>query len=135
MKQAIQPYLHFNDNCREAMQFYQTLFGGELEIMTIADSPAKDEFPESLHYQIMHATLHHGDFRLMASDMCGQGEATPGNAIELSLDCENEAEIQTLYEQLSEGGTIISPLKKEFWGAYFAMVQDAYGIRWMLSLD
>ncbi|MCC5928721.1 MAG: VOC family protein [Cyclobacteriaceae bacterium] len=135
MKQAIQPYLHFEENCKEAMQFYQSVFGGQLEIMSIAESPAKSQFPNEVHHQILHSTLHHGDFRMMASDMCGQGERTTGNAVQLSLDCESEEEINLLYQKLSEGGIIVSPLKEEFWGALFGMVIDRYGHRWMLSLE
>jgi PhnB protein len=135
MKQAIQPYVHFNENCREAMQFYQSVFGGRLEIMSISESPAKNEFPEELHHQILHSTLIHSDFRIMASDMCGQGELIQGNSVQLSLDCTSEEEIHLLYKQLSENGTIINPLKEEFWGALFAMVIDRFGLRWMLSFE
>jgi PhnB protein len=58
MKKAIQPYLHFEDNCKEAMQFNQTLFGGELYLMVVGESPAKEEFAEEYHHhQILHSTL------------------------------------------------------------------------------
>ncbi len=73
MKKPIQPYLHFDENCREAMQFYQSLFGGELELMPIGDSPDKDQFPKEIHHQVLHSSLKNGDFNMMASDMCGQG--------------------------------------------------------------
>lgn len=135
MKQAIQPYVHFNENCREAMQFYQSVFGGKLEIMIIDESPARDQFPKKVHQQVMHATLIHDDFRIMASDMCGQGELIQGNSVQLSLDCNSEEEIHLLYKQLTENGTIVSPLKEEFWGSLFAMVIDRFGVRWMLSFE
>jgi PhnB protein len=135
MKQAIQPYLHFDDNCRDAMQFYQSLFGGELEIMPISESPAKDQFPEELHNQILHASLSNGDFNLMASDMCGQGDLNQGNSVQLSLNCSSEEEINNLYKKLSDGGQILQELKEEFWGALFAMIVDKFGVRWMLSLE
>jgi PhnB protein len=135
MKQAIQPYLHFDDNCRDAMQFYQSLFGGELEIMPIFESPAKDQFPEELHNQILHASLSNGDFNLMASDMCGQGDLNQGNSVQLSLNCSSEEEINNLYKKLSDGGQILQELKEEFWGALFAMIVDKFGVRWMLSLE
>jgi PhnB protein len=135
MKQAIQPYLNFDGNCKEAMQFYQSLFGGELEIMSIAESPAKDQFPEELHNEILHSSLINGDMKLMASDMCGQGPLNQGNSITLSLDCSSKDEINNLYKQLSDGGQIIQELKVEFWGALFAMVVDKFGVRWMLSLE
>ncbi len=135
MKQAIQPYVHFDDKCREAMHFYQSLFGGELEMMPIGDSPARSAFSEDMHDQILHSSLRHGEFALMGSDMCGQGTWQAGNTVELSLNCSTEEEINSLYGALSEGGTVLSELRKEFWGALFAMVVDRFGVRWMLSLE
>lgn len=135
MQQAVQPYLHFDENCREAMAFYQGLFGGDLDIMTIGESPAKDQFPESLHNQVMHSSLRNGDFALMASDMCGMGKVQRGNSVELSLNCTSEEEINHLYRQLSDGGKIDQELSEQFWGALFAMVTDRFGVRWMLSLE
>ncbi|WP_262708665.1 VOC family protein [Natronoflexus pectinivorans] len=67
--------------------------------------------------------------------MCGQGEAINGNSVQLSLNCSSEDEIKTLYNHLSEGGEIVSELKKEFWGSLFAMVIDKFGVRWMLSYE
>ena len=135
MKKPVQPYLHFDENCREAMDFYQSLFGGYLELMPIGDSPAREQFPTDIHHQVLHASLRNGDFGLMASDMCGQGALIQGNSVQLSLDCSSEEEIRNLYEKLSEGGEILDDLKEQFWGALFAMVMDRYGVRWMLSYD
>jgi PhnB protein len=135
MKNPAKPYLHFQDNCKEAMLFYQELFGGDLEFMPIGESPAKAHFPENLHDQILHATLTNGNFNLMASDMCGQGELKHGNSVELSLDCSSKKEIEFLYQKLSEGGQVIQKLEPQFWGALFAMVEDKFGVRWMLSLS
>ncbi|HMQ07038.1 MAG TPA: VOC family protein [Saprospiraceae bacterium] len=135
MINAIQPYLHFTDNCKEAMHFYQSVFGGKLEITSIGDSPAKDQFPIELHDQILHSSLIHGQFNIMASDMCGQGELLQGNSIQLSLHCNSEEEIHRLYNKLSEKGTVLSELKKEFWGSLFAMIIDCFGVRWMLSYE
>lgn len=135
MKNPIQPYLHFDENCREAMHFYQSLFGGEIELMLIGESPSKDQFPKELQHQVLHSSLKNGDFNIMASDMCGQGVLKDGNSIQLSLDCSSEDEIKDLYHKLSEDGKILDDLKEQFWGALFAMVMDKYGVRWMLSYD
>lgn len=135
MKQAAQPYLHFKDNCREAMQFYQELFGGELEMMKISESPASDQFSKEVQNQVIHSNLKNGDFVLMASDMCGMGKLKQGNSVELNLNCSSEKEINHLYNELSKDGQIIDELKEQFWGALFAMVVDRFGVRWMLSLD
>lgn len=135
MKEPIQPYLHFDENCKEAMQFYQTLFEGNLEMMHIADSPSKDQFPEAIHHQVLHSSLKNGDFQIMASDMCGQGSLHQGNSVQLSLNCTSDDEINSLYRQLSEGGKVLQELGEQFWGSLFAMVIDRFGVRWMLSYD
>ncbi|GAA5037764.1 VOC family protein [Marivirga lumbricoides] len=135
MKKATQPYFHFDGNCREAMTFYQNLFGGKLDLMPIKDSPAKDQFQPEIHDQIMHASLENGDFMLMASDMCGMGEVKRGNNVEINLNCESEEEINHLYQQLSAGGEILNELREEFWGAKFAMLIDQFGVRWMMNYE
>jgi PhnB protein len=135
MKNTVEPYLHFQDNCKEAMQFYQKIFGGDLEIMPIGESPAKDHFSEDLYDQILHASLNNGNFNIMASDMCGQGELKQGNSVQLSLNCDTKEEIDHLYQKLSEGGKVVQKLEPQFWGALFAMVIDRFGVRWMLSLE
>ena len=135
MKRPLQPYLHFDENCKEAMQFSQCLLGGTLELMPISESPAKDQFPEELHHQVLHSSLKNGDFNLLASDMCGQGVLNQGNTVQLSLTCTSEDEINNLYQELSEGGKVMEELKEPFWGSLFAMVIDKFGVRWMLSYD
>jgi len=90
---------------------------------------AKDQFPEELHNQILHASLNNGDFDLMVSDMCGQGDLNQGNSLQLILNCSSEEEINNLYKKLSDGGHILQELKEEFWGV------DKFGVRWMLSFE
>jgi len=113
MKLAAHPYFHFDGNCREAMNFYAELFGGKPEIMTIGESPAKEQFPKELYDQVLHSHLQNGDFMLMASDM-----------VDISLTCSSEEEINHLYKQLTEGGKILQELQPQFWGELFAMVAD-----------
>lgn len=135
MKQAIRPYLHFDENCKEAMQFYRSIFGGQLDMMQIKDAPDREQFPKDIDHQIMHASLRNDDFVLMASDMCGQGSLNQGNSMQLSLNCSDEKEINQLYQKLSEGGKITQELNEVFWGGLFAMVTDKFGVRWMLSFE
>jgi len=103
--------------------------------MPISDSPMKEHFPEEIQNDILHASLQNGDFVIMASDMCGMGKLQRGNAIELSLNCSSQEEINELYKKLAENGQILDELKEQFWGALFAMVIDQFGVRWMLSLE
>jgi PhnB protein len=135
MKKSTQPYFHFDGNCRDAMTYYQRIFGGKLELMPIKDSPAKDQFPPEVQNQMLHSSLENEDFMIMASDMCGMGELKRGNSVEINLNCQSEEEINQLYQKLSEGGKILEELKDQFWGAKFAMLIDQFGIRWMLNYE
>lgn len=133
MKNAVKPYLNFEDNCMEAMQYYQEVFGGDLEAMKVSASPVSSQFSAEVQNQVLHACLKHGDFIIMASDLCGMGERQSGTSVEMNLDCSSEAEIRELYTSLSEGGQIIEELKEQFWGDLFVMVADRFGVRWMLT--
>ena len=133
MKNAVKPYLNFEDNCMEAMQYYQEVFGGDLEAMKVSASPVSSQFSAEVQNQVLHACLKHGDFIIMTSDLCGMGERQSGTSVEMNLDCSSEAEIRELYTSLSEGGQIIEELKEQFWGDLFGMVADRFGVRWMLT--
>ena len=130
----IQPYLHFNGNCREAMTFYKDCLGGELNLMTIGDSPMASNMPAEMHQNIMHAQLKTNSLVLLASDM-GEAQAVKGNMLSLLLDCTSQEEIQDLFTKLSAGGTVGHALEVTFWGATFGDLTDKYGINWMLNFD
>lgn len=129
----LNPFLRFNEGkCREAMDFYQTCFGGELTFMTIGETPmGKDMPPEKQHY-IVHAELKSNTLIFFGSDMM-RDKAIIGDQAGMALNCESEEEIKTLFEKLAQGGEIFCPLGDSFWGSLFAMVTDKYGIEWMLN--
>jgi PhnB protein len=129
----LSPYLAFNGNCREAMEFYKSALGGELNLMTIGSSAVAAQMPPAAHDNIMHADLVRGDFRLMAADSFGTESLTAGDNVSLMLDCSSAEEIEMLFSNLSQGATITQPLKDEFWGATFGMLTDKYGIHWMFN--
>lgn len=126
------PYLLFNGNCREAMNFYQACFGGELQLMTYGDAPTEFYDTASNKNEIMHSFLKNDALTLMASDWPNR-EAKPGNNIQLNIDCETKAEIETLFKKLSHEGKVVQPLADTFWGAHFGMLVDKFGIHWMLN--
>lgn len=126
------PYLIFNGNCREAMNFYKQCFDGELELLTFSDSPIDMKDKGTDKNQIMHATLKNKAFSLMASDWPG-GTANVGNNMQLNIECETKKEIESLFEALSDKGKIVQPLSDTFWGAHFGMLIDKFGIHWMLN--
>ena len=131
-------YLTFEDNCREAFDFYRSVFGGEYQIVqTFADGPGDMGVPESDGDRIMHATLSLGDSILMGSDTPSNfpQALTPGNNVSLSYTPASREEADELFAKLSDGGTVNMPLSEMFWGAYFGACTDKFGIHWQLNYE
>ncbi len=131
----LNPYLTFNGNAREAMEFYKAALGGELSIQTVAESPMAKQLDKKFHSQVMHAMLAGKDFCLMASDVMDKGPAKAGDHVSLSLNCESDEEIKRLFGALSKGGKVTMPLADMFWGASFGMLSDKFGMHWMLNFQ
>ena len=130
----INPYLSFNGQCREAMNHYKACLDAELSLMTVAESPAAERCPGGIQDHIMHSCLmKEGQVLLMATDMTNGEVLQTGGNIALSLSCGNEAEINRFFKKLGEEGRVIEPLNPQFWGDIFGVVQDKYGIVWMLT--
>jgi len=127
-------YLHFNGNCREAMTFYKDSLGGELQLMTVGESPMGSQVPPQAKNSIMHARLTNGPLVIMASDMMGQETAKAGSNMTLSITCSNTKEADTLFAKLSAGGKVSHPMKQEFFG-YYGDLTDRYGFTWMLLYE
>lgn len=131
-KVTLNPYLFFNGNCKEAMEFYKSIFGGELTMQTFGeipgDMPGKIEHPD----WIMHARLEGGEVKLMGND---SSKASPKTAkVELSLSGMDEAKLRKMFDSLSGGGKVTMPLDRQFWGDTFGMLTDKYGIDWMVNI-
>ncbi len=131
MKQ-INVYLTFDGNCREAMTFYAEALGGELSLMKFKDMP---QCPAGASDRIMHARLSKGGAVLMASDTMPGTQFQPGNNFSISVDAESASEVDTLVRALSADGTITMPAQDMFWGAYFGMLTDKFGLQWMFNFD
>jgi PhnB protein len=129
----LNPYLSFRDNARDAMTFYQTVFGGKLSISTFAEYHASEDPAEA--NKIMHATLE-GDngILFMAADTPNQMEYRPGKNMSMSLSGEDAAVLRGYWERLSEGGTIEMPLEPAPWGDTFGMLTDKFGVDWMVNI-
>jgi PhnB protein len=136
---TINPYLNFNGNTEEAFNFYKSVFGGEFVMLQrFKDTPEGEKMPASDAEKIMHVSLPVGkNTVLMATDALesmGQ-KLTEGNNFQLAIGTESEEEATKLFNGLSQGGKIEMPMQKTFWGAYFGMLQDKFGIKWMVSYD
>lgn len=126
------PYINFDGKAREAMNFYKSCLGGELNLMTAEGTPAaKDMTPEQAK-AIMHASLVSGDLMINGSDFMGE-KPVEGNTVWLHLECTSEAEIRSLYAKLTEGGKQIDKLQDTFWGGIFGTAQDRFGRHWMFN--
>ena len=129
----ISPYLTFNGNCAEAMNFYKSVFGGELMMQTFGQAPM--ESSEAEKERIMHANLTNGDLMLMASDGMPNQPVEAGSNVTLSVQCKSKEEQEKYFNALAEGGQITMPLQDTFWGAYFGMLTDKFGMHWMFNTE
>ena len=127
---TLDAYLFFTGNCREAMEFYQSVFGGELTFNTFDEM--EGEHAEKMKGKIMHANLQGGEINLMASD--SSRDKYEVSRISLSLSGTDEDKLRPLFDKLAEGGTDITPLKKESWGDVFGSFTDKFGIDWMMNI-
>ncbi|MBC3542254.1 VOC family protein [Rufibacter sediminis] len=136
---TVNPYLNFNGKTEEAFLFYQSIFGGEFETVTrFRDTPEASKLPAHELDKIMHIGLRIGKGTvLMATDALeSMGQTlTPGNNFHLTICTESEAETDQLYGALSAGGHSYMPPVKTFWGAYFGMLTDRFGVQWMVNYD
>src|SRR5512137_726702 len=134
MSFLLNPYIAFKNNTRQAMEFYQSVFGGELQMNTFKEfnasmSPADDNL-------IMHAQLKAGNgFTLMASDTTDRMEYKPGTNISMSISGEDADELKSYFKKLSAGGMVSMPLEKQVWGDVFGMVTDKFGVGWMVNIN
>jgi PhnB protein len=138
---TVNPYLIFNGNCEEAFLFYKSVFGGEFPyIGKFGDMPADENTPklsESDANRVMHVTLPIGkETLLMGSDSnTTSGDVKFGHNISISINTDSIAEADKLFNGLSAGGHVSMPMNKTFWGAYFGMFTDKFGIDWMVNFD
>ena len=130
---TVTPYLSFNGNCSEAMEFYKSCLGGELSIDKVGDSPMASQMPGKEN-NVMHSMLKSGSIVIMASDLMMEGEVKPGNNITLTLSGGTKEELQGYFDKLKEGGKVTHELKEEFFGTYGDLT-DKYGFNWAFQAD
>lgn len=132
MVTRLNPYLSVRDTAAEAMAFYQSVLGGELERNTFGEYQMSDDPAEA--DKIMHSQLETpSGLTLMAADTPNSMEHNPGSSIAVSLSGEDEAELRGYFEGLSAGGTVTAPFEKAPWGDTFGMLTDKFGINWMVN--
>lgn len=133
MATRLNPYLSFQGNAREAMEFYKGVFGGKLDVSTFGEGGMPHDPSEA--NKIMHAQLEADNgMTLMASDTAPDMPSESGSAISCSLSGDDEAELSGYYQKLSDGGSIDMPLEKAPWGDQFGMLTDKYGVHWLVNI-
>lgn len=135
--QVIQPYLFFNGNCEEAVEFYKKVLGAEVQMMMrykeSPEPPPPGMVPPNYGEKIMHTSFQVGQTVVMASDGCDEGKAAY-EGFSLALTVATEAEADRAFNGLAAGGQIKMPLSKTFWSPKFGMLTDKFGIGWMVSV-
>ncbi len=132
MSVKLNPYLTFQTNAREAMEYYHKVFGGDLKLQTFGEFP---DPPAGHEKNIMHGLLETGDLTIMASDGMPGGKVKFGDNVSLSLSGDDHDALSGYFDQLADGGTIRMPLAKQVWGDEFGMLTDQFGIHWMININ
>lgn len=124
------PYLMFNGNCEEALNFYATTLGGDIKHLSRFEGSPGESLSDDKQ-KIMHAHFEGNGFAFMASD--GSGPVNEGSNIHLCVDFKDATAMDNVFNALAEGAKITMPLQDTFWGARFGMLTDRYGINWMFN--
>ena len=132
MTSRLNPYIGFDGNARQAMEFYRDVFGGELALNTFGESGAAAPGDED---KIMHAMLETSSgFTLMGSDAPSGMPRDEGSRIQISLSGD-DATLRDYFQKLSQGGSVTMPLEKQMWGDEFGMLVDPFGVQWMVNVS
>jgi PhnB protein len=132
MASRLNPYISFDGNAREAMEYYEGVFGGALTLNTFGEYGQSDS---SIANKIMHGNLETArGFTLMGADNPPGAEYKPGNNIAVSLSGDDSDELRGYWTKLCDGGTVSVPLEKQMWGDEFGMCTDRFGIAWMVNI-
>lgn len=135
---AVQPYLFFDGKCEEALEFYKKALGAKVDMLMrfseCPEKPPEGAMPAGSENKVMHASFRVGDAQIMASD--GHCAGKPSfQGFGLSIDAKSDAEAETLFKALGEGGQVQQPLVKTFFASKFGMVADKFGVLWMVIAE
>ena len=134
---VMNPYINLTDKAEEALNFYKSVFGGDIDISRFGDmadampQPVADEHKNL----VMHGILKTGTFQLMIADSAPMGPTSVGDNVSLSLSGDDDATLTKYFEGLSVGGTAIMPLNMAPWGDKFGMLTDKFGVHWMVDVS
>ncbi len=128
----VQPYLNFDGRCEEALEFYKKAIGAKVGmLMRFNDAPDKSMFTPGSENKVMHSQVQLGDSTVLMSDGRCTGKAN-FHGVALSISAKTEAEAETIFNGLAEGGQVQMPLGKTFFSPRFGMLADKFGVGWMV---
>jgi PhnB protein len=132
---TVQPYLFFDGKCEEAMEFYKTALGAQVEmLMHFKDSPDTSNLTPGTEGKVMHAAFRIGETQVLASD--GHCAGTPSfQGFGLTLNAKDDAEAEKMFTAVGKGGTVMQPLTKTFFASKFGMVTDRFGVMWLVIAE
>ena len=132
MTSRLNPYLSFNGDARDAVEFYRSVFGGELTVSTHGEYGNPDP---AMKDKVMHGQLEtDAGYTLMVSDIMPDMPFNPGNTITISLSGDEGDRLRQYWEKLCDGGAVTMPLEKQMWGDEFGMCTDRFGVGWMVNI-
>jgi PhnB protein len=130
----VQPYLSFEGRCEEALDFYRSAVGAEVQmLMRFKDSPDQSMVSPGSAEKVMHSSVRIGDSVIMASDGRCTGKMSPGQ-FSLAVSVSGDAEAERIFAGLSDGGQVTMPLTKTFFSSKFGMLADRFGVNWMIMV-
>jgi len=131
----VQPYLFFGGRCEEALEFYGTAIGAKIErLVRFKESPEPQGLPDCFDDKVMHASVRIGKTTFMVSD--GQCEGDQNfDGFSLSITVPDIVQAEHIFAALAQNGLVVTPLEKTFWAPRFGMLQDRFGVSWMVSVQ
>lgn len=134
MTSILNPYVNFRGTARQALTFWHSVFGGELNVMTFRDSGGMgmDEAEQDL---VMHGQISSPNLTLMAADAPAHMELANASFMSISLSGDDEAELSGWFKALADGGTVTVPLERAPWGDTFGMLVDRFGVQWLVNIS
>lgn len=130
----IQPYLSFSGNCQQAFNFYKKIFGGQFKNKETWENKAAD-IPEDYRDKIQHIELYGSGFHFMGYDVSPDTPLNSGNTVSMSIYFEDRSEADSIFESLSKGGRVHTPMQESSWGDYFGRCTDQFDITWMIDSE
>ena len=133
----ITPYLNFNGNCADAIEFYEEAFGVKAQVLRYSDAPASEgyQLPPGTEKYVMHACLtNRKDYTIFMADVPPNMPSTFGNGMSISVELDSIESVASAFHALKEGGAVTMELQQTFWSKCFGSLQDRFGVSWLISV-